>query len=436
MIAKFFKLEWNILANQLKMFDGWDSELSVKTQTDGNSDKQTEYGSELRHLSLPYKISESSGVDILSEIELIKTMQGVIAPLYIDGKKLFSTLFLLTDCQCSDMELMPDGRIVSCSISLSFIEIRTSTGVEGLKILYNGIDITKDITITACEHEMHAEDKPDEINIKFSDNNYRWDGWNPNRNDTIQVIEGIAKTGKMFIQAVVPENGYMNLTGSSVPEKMRKIIKENNKSWTNVKFLQVVTEIAGRNNLSVESHDIENRTIPFIEQENISDLKFLSERCELEGCSFVIYDGKIVIYSPEAIEKAVPVKTITVKDDTGYHYDDNSINAYGACEVDNGSISGAASAEIKNENVLRRILECYIDSSAEANLYAKNILTKANRGLKTGYFQTNIMKDLSAASIVFLKTPAASSNNGKIFYTKIRHDYVKKKTSHYFRFIT
>ncbi len=53
----------------------------------------------------------------------------------------------------------------------------------------------------------------------------------------------------MFIQSVLPENGYMNLTGSSVPDKMRKVAKENNKSWNNAKFLQVITEIAGRNNL-------------------------------------------------------------------------------------------------------------------------------------------------------------------------------------------
>ena len=436
MTARFFKLEWDISPEQSKMFDSWDTELSVKTKTDGNTNKQSGGGSELRKLSLSYKIVSNAGVDILKEIETIKTALGVIAPLYIDKTRLFNTLFLLTDGQCSNIQTMPDGRILSCGINLSFVEVKTETGTGGLKVLYNDVDITKDITVVECEHEMNAEDKPDEINIKFADNNHLWDGWKPNNNDTIQVIDGIAKTGRMFIQSVLPENGYMNLSGSSVPEKMRKVIKENNKSWTNVKFLQVLTEIAGRNNLTLENHDAANRTIPFIEQENISDLQFLSERCELEGCSFVIYDGKIVVYSPETIEKTTPVKTVTVKDDTRYHYDDNSINAYGTCEIDNGSQSGMASAGINNENVLRRILEGYIDSRAEGNLYAKNILAKANRGLKTGDFQTDIMRDLSAASIVTLKTPTAASNDGNVFYTKVRHDYVKKKTNHYFRFLS
>lgn len=436
MIAKFYKLEWDISPELCKMFDGWDSELSVKTKTDGNSGKQSGGGSELRNLSLPYKLVVGTGVDILKEIETVKSMLGVISPLYIDKRKLYSTYFLLTDCSISNMELLPTGQIVSCDISLSFVEVRMTTGTgSGLKVFYNDTDITKDITVVECQHEMNAEDKPDEVTIKFSDNNHLWDSWQPNNNDIIKVVDGIATTGQMFIQSVVPENGYMNLTGSSVPETMYKVIKENNKSWTNVKFLQVITELAGRCNLTVESHDIENRTIPFVEQENISDLDFIAQRCELEGCSFVIYDKKIVLYSPETIEKSEPVKTVSVKDDTTYKYDDNSMNAYGACEVDNGSIAGQASSENGKENVLRKILKGYIDNQAEGNMYAKNLLAKANRGLKTGNFETNIMRDLSAASIVNLNTPTANSNDGKVFYTKIRHDYVKKKTNHYFRFL-
>ena len=249
---------------------------------------------------------------------------------------------------------------------------------------------------------------------------YIWGGYYVQEDGS--KIRGIKAAVKMQ-EAKEPWKGMVT------EEVVARVIKENNKSWSNVKFLQVITELAGRNNLGIESHDIENRTIPFLEQENISDIQFISERCELEGCAFVIYDGKIVLYSPEAIEKSNPVKTITVKDDTNYKYDDNSMNAYGACEVDNGSISGFASAGINNENVCRKVLEGYIDNETEGNLYAKNILAKNNRGLKTGSFQSGIMRDLSAASIVALK-------DGNVFYTKVRHDYVKKITNHFFRFLT
>lgn len=435
MIAKFYKLEWDITPEVSKMFDGYSTELAVKTKTDGNSNEQTAFGCELRNLSLPYTVAANAGVGIEEEIETIKSMLGIIAPVYIGERKLLSTMFMLTDVNCSNYQLTPDGQIISCEINLSFVEVRSGFGTGSLRVYYNGVDITNFITVVNCEHVMNAENAPDELNIKFADDEFLWDNWNPENNDTVNVIDGIAKTGKMYVQSVLPENGYMNVTAASVPIKMHKIIKENNKSWTNAKFLQILTEIAGRNDLTIETYDIENRTIPFVEQENMSDLDFIAERCEFEGYSFVVYDEKLIIYSPEAIEKESPVKTVRVQDDDNFEYEDNSINAYGGYEVDNGSILGSASSDNGSENIGRKIIEAYIDNQAEGNLYAQNLLNKANRALKTGKFTSDIMRDLSAASVVNLQTPMASSNNGSVFYTKIRNDYVNKKTEHNFRFL-
>ena len=434
-IAKFYKIEWEVSPDIIKNINGWDSELRIKTKTDGNTGKQSSGGHELRTLSLPYKALATAGVDIRKEIETLRSIRGIIAPLYINKRRFLCPAFMFENCQISNIELTPNGDIISCDISLSFIEVRVSLGTGGIRVYYNNTDITKDITVVECEHEMNAEDAPDQVTIKFADNNHLWDKWEPNNTDIIKVVNGVANTGKMFIQSVLPTNGYMTLTASSVPESMRKVEKKNNKSWQGAMFLQIITEIAARNGLTLESHDVENRMIPFIELENISDLNFLTERCELEGCAFVIYDGKLVVYSPDKIIAGSPSKTINIPADTDFKYDDNSAKAYGSCELDNGSISVMANANNGVENVKRKILEGYIDNQAEANMYAKNVLAKANRGLKTGTFESPIMRDLSAASIATLKTAAAATNNGKIFYTKIRQDYVKQKTKHFFRFV-
>jgi len=434
-IAKFYTIEWEVSPEIIKNIEGWDSELKIRTKTDGNTGKQSSGGSELRKLTLPYKASVMTGVDIRKEIESLRSIRGVIAPLYVNKRRLLSSAFMFESCQISNIELMPSGEIIKGDFSLSFVEVRSSLGTGGIRVYYNNTDITKDITVVECEHEMNAEDAPDEVTIKFSDNKHLWDKWQPNKADIIKVVNGVANTGKMFIQSVLPTNGYMTLTASSVPESMRKIKKENNKSWQGAMFLQVITEIAARNGLTLESHDVENRMIPFVELENVSYLDFLTERCELEGCAFVVYDGKLIVYSPDKLSQGSSSKTINVPADTDFKYDDNSAKAYGSCELDNGSISGMANANNGIENTKRKILEGYIDNQAEANMYAQNVLAKANRGLKTGTFESPIMRDLSAASIATLKTAAAATNNGKIFYTKIRQDYVKQKTKHFFRFV-
>lgn len=434
-IATFFNMEWKVDAESVRNIESLESDYSIKLKTDSNTGKETSDGADLRPLNLSYKLVAAAGGKIEQEINKLRAIRGVVAPFYLNKRRLFAPAFMLTEFDVSGVKLSNTGKMIEASFSISFIEVSLSLGTSDLKVIYNDTDITKDISVVDCEHEMNAENKPDELSIKFADNNHLWDDWQPEKADTIQAISGVAKTGKMFIESVNPEDGYMKLIASSIPKGMRKVVKENNKSWQNVTLLQVINELANRNGLQVEAHDVDNKKFTYMKQENISDLDFIVERCDLEGYSFLVYDGKIVVYSPEKIEQQAAVKNITVPEGSDFKYNDDSLNAYGACELDNGSVEGKASAGNGIENVLRKVVKSYISSKAEANLNAKNILNKANRGLKTGKLETPIMRDVAAASIANLKTTVAASNDGKIFYEKVRHDYVKKKTKHFFRFV-
>ncbi|MBR1625599.1 MAG: hypothetical protein IJ681_00475 [Bacteroidales bacterium] len=434
-IAKFYKLEWNINPSEVKLLTGIESESKLKTDTNGNTGEQKFAGYELKPLKFSYKLSKSAGANIVREIELLRSIRGVTAPFYLNKHRLFAPAYMLTDFSVSNFVLANDGQILECDISLSFIEVNITLGTSSLRVIYNDVDITNDIAVTGCEHTMNAEGAPDEVEIKFTDNDHLWDDWQPSKTDTIQVKDGIADSGKMFIESVNPTNGYMTLRGSSIPTTMRDVIKENNKSWEGVTFLQLFTEIGGRHGLEVESHEVENRTYNYIKQENISDLEFLTELCDLEGCAFLVFDKKLVVYSPEKMEAQSPVKTINIPSGSDFTYTDDSLAAYGNCEIDNGALVGKATASNGIEKTMRRVIKCFIETQADANNGAKNILAKANRGLKTGRLKTDIMKDIAAASVATLNTADASTNNGTIFYQKIVQDYVNKKTIHYFRFV-
>lgn len=433
--ARFFNIDWNVNQNEVKFLTGLETEYKIKTDTDGNSGKQKAGGIELRPLNFSYTLNTFAGADIPKEIKKLRAIRGVVAPFYLNGKRLFAPAFMFVKFSIGNVQLTNDGQWVSCDVNLNFMEANFSLGTSSLRVIYNDVEITKKIAVTACEHTMYAEGAPDEIEIKFTDNNNLWSGWKPNNKDTIEVIDGIARSGKLFIESVKPSNGYMTLRASSVPSTMRDVAKNNNKSWEGVKFLQLATEIAGRHGLGVKSQDIDNKTYSYIKQENISDLEFLTERCDIEGYSFLVFDGNIVFYSPEKLEANTPVKVINVSSGANFEYDDDSLGAYGSCELDNGSLKGTADADNGVKKNLRKVIKCYLQSQAEANTGAKNILAKANRSLKTGKLQTDIMRDIAAASIARLKTDNSETNDGVVFYKKIVQDYVNKKTSHYFRFV-
>ena len=433
--ARFFNIDWNVNPNEIKNLTGLETEYRIKTDNDGNSNTQKSSGVELRPLNFSYTLSAVAGADIPKEIKKLRTIRGVVAPFYLNGKRLFAPAFMFVSFSIGNVVLSNDGQWISCEVKMNFTEANFSFGTSSLRVVYKDVDITKKIAVTGCEHIMNADSAPDELEIKFTDNNNLWASWKPSQTDYIEVIDGIARTGKMFIESVKPTNGYMTLRASSIPSTMRDVTKSNNKSWEGVKFLQLATEIAGRHGLSVQAQDIDNKTYSYIKQENISDLEFLAERCDIEGYSFLVFDGKMVFYSPEKLASNTPVKVINVPSGSNFEYNDDSLSAYGTCELDNGALKGTAKADNGVEKNLRKVVKCYLQSQAEANTGAKNILIKANRGLKTGELKTDIMRDIAAASIAKLTTTNSETNDGVVFYQRITHDYVNKTTTHKFRFV-
>ena len=75
--------------------------------------------------------------------------------------------------------------------------------------------------------------------LKFNDINKVWDNWKPKNEDIISITCGVAKSGAMYINSVVPENGLMTLRASSIPPTAKTT---NNKAWENVKLLQLAKE--------------------------------------------------------------------------------------------------------------------------------------------------------------------------------------------------
>ena len=300
-----------------------------------------------------------------------------------------------------------------------------------MKLIYEGVNIWPSVSVNACVHEMQANGRSDSLVIRFNDTKSLWDKWKPVKGETVELVEGPARTGKMFVSGIEPENGLYTLRAMSMPLSGENI---NNKSWEAVGFLQLGQEIATRHGLGFAYYGVKDQTYPYLSQNGLADFEFYLQRCQLEGCGMLIFDGKLVVYNEQYMEGLQPTATLEIGADGVFEYYDNSALSYGSAEVSSGKYKGTFKAPNGNTSrVLRPRNPINCTSNAEAIRYAKGLLRAANKDSYAGTIKRSLLVGYAAASLINIKTAKASSWNGSVFVTKARHDYIKGETKLFFR---
>jgi len=299
-----------------------------------------------------------------------------------------------------------------------------------MRILYEGKDIYPEISVNRCFHDMYSEKQSDELLLRLNDNRQLWDVWQPKAGDTIAIENGAAKTGKMFIESIIPESGLVTLRAFSMPPTAKD---KRSKSWEKIRLLQLGQEIAERHGLGFEQYGVTDQLYEYVSQNDLPDFAFLQQRVTLEGVAFLVYDGKLIMYDETYIEQRVPVKTVVITPANEFEYRDDKVNAYGSAEIVNGMTTGTFTAPNGGAKVLRKVIPIQMTSKTEADRFARSLLRDANKNATTGTLWTEIMKEYAAGSVVALQTEGAKSWDGPAFITRIRHDYTKGRSKIYFR---
>ena len=454
--AQWSDRQFKITSNQLKMLESFGASYKIKKKTDGTTGTTKIEGHELQSFSLSYPVSPQAGVNPLSEYLTMRSYLGKTAPLLL-GNTLFGPDYLmLVNVALSADLISPSGIILSGTITLDLKEyevegvkvaakgskyqspikkskkesIKSGLADIGLKILYNGKDITQDISVSSCIHDMFACSQADTLLIKFNDAKKLWDSWKPSKEDVISVSYGIAKTGAMYINSVVPENGLMTLRASSIPPTA---MDKTDKSWENVHLLQLAKEIASRHGLTFENHGVSDKVYSYVRQPNIPDFEFLQQRCNLESLAFVVYDKKLVLYDEAKLETAEPVKEVKINSDNDFSYSDSSQKGYGQVIVSNGSLTGNYISKSGLTNALTQTISTAISGQAEADRFAQGLLRQANKNLTNGVFKLPLMREFSAGSVMKIATEGVNTWNGNGFVSHIRQDYINSTSKVFFR---
>lgn len=80
-----------------------------------------------------------------------------------------------------------------------------------IQVKFRGVDISKEVSINRCYHDMYCEGRSDTLHIRFNDSQNQWDRWQPKVGDEISVLYGSIGTGKMFVDRAIPELSLIHI---------------------------------------------------------------------------------------------------------------------------------------------------------------------------------------------------------------------------------
>ena len=301
-----------------------------------------------------------------------------------------------------------------------------------IEVKFRGVDITKDVSVNRCYHDMYCEGRSDTLHIRFNDPQNQWDIWQPKVGDEISVSYGSIGTGKMFVDSATPENGLYTIVATSIPPSAKE---GKSKAWQKIFLSQIGKEIAGNHGLGFQSYGVTDVQYDYILQTNETDFAFFQRLCTLEGCAYLVFDGVLVMYSQSYMEGIAPVKTIAITSDGDYKFIDNSARLYGSCLIERGLYKGTYTAGngATRKYVPEMNIPITMSSQSEADRYAMNLLRSVNKGMLNGYIYSRIMPEFAAASTAALENYRAPSWNGAVFLTHVRNDYANGKSKVFFR---
>lgn len=284
------------------------------------------------------------------------------------------------------------------------------------KVIYNGVNIVNEVNIKSVLIDDDCGEKLDSLKVTFNDAQSLWTKYKPHQNDTIEVKQDGYSTGTMYIDNINPVDSTMVL--QALPIKSKAKTKKSG-AWENITLPVLCSQKAYENGLEFSGISVDVYICPRVDQQNVSDLKFISQRCNLEGALMKIHNNKMTVYNQKEFEQAEAVKVISADYMRNKNFKYNNKNCCSSYTLSCGNLSVTAIDEnaVDCKGITRQDIQFY--SIAEGERFAKNLLYNQNKNAVSGSFETDLDMTLAAGNVI--EVTDKGMFDGKYFINHVTH---------------
>lgn len=342
------------------------------------------------------------------KITHINDKDGVPYPIHIDQKGWFALSTISDSTSTSTDSSEADYGSAYDKWSYNIAEAKKKARRTSIICVFEGKDITKDIEncLISFDYTDNAEDTADDININLDDRDMEWLQW-------ISDSDNINIKGSKIACSIVKRN-YNNdgkdeifecgifevdtvnfkgfpkqliLKASSISETSELRTVKCTKAWEAVTLTEIATEIALKSNFVCKYYSAAECYYERVEQQNESDLQFLSRLCKAAMISLKVSNKAIILFEQTMFEKKEAVMTITPNCgiiDYNFNYTTNDAE-YSKCTVKytdpktKKTIQGSYEDKSIKEGKSFSVTDVKVSSKSEANTLAKSKLREKNR---------------------------------------------------------
>lgn len=214
-----------------------------------------------------------------------------------------------------------------------------------MELIYNGVDISSSITLQTANLIDSAGGRFDSIELEFEDSAGDWSRWKPALGDTVRLIQDGFDTGSCYVDGLGQRRGIFRITALSAPVEAKE---PRSRSWERVRFSEIVQDCADRYGFAVLMYGMDDPLYEWVDQHELPDFEFLSQRCTLEGATLKISNGTVIVWKKSVLEEREPVKGVSALDFCGTPDYIRRGDLYRVVTVSFEGVSGSFTAPVGN----------------------------------------------------------------------------------------